>query len=81
MLHLQRVSVSVAFKHEEHALRLSGPFSGRVAAAARLHFHDVLREVSANPESGRASTQARVPSQNGSRLVTMSLITPFGITA
>ena len=37
--------------------------------------------VSAKPDSGRDSTQQRVSSQNGSRLVTMSLITPLGMTA
>ena len=36
--------------------------------------------VSAKPDKGRESTQQRVPSQNGSRLVTMSLITPLGMT-
>ena len=33
------------------------------------------------PESGRASIQAWVPSQNGSTEVTMSRITPRGMTA
>ena len=37
--------------------------------------------VSAKPDSGRARTQARVPSQNGRSLVTMSRMTPLGITA
>ena len=38
-------------------------------------------KVSAKPDSGRDSTQHRVLSQNGRQLVTMSLITPFGMTA
>ena len=38
-------------------------------------------KVSAKPESGRERTQSRVPSQNGRKLVTMSRIVPFGITA
>ena len=37
--------------------------------------------VSAKPDSGRASTQSRVPSQCGSRLAVMSRIVPRGITA
>ena len=37
--------------------------------------------VSAKPDSGRASTQSRVSSQNGRKLVTMSRITPRGMTA
>jgi hypothetical protein len=37
--------------------------------------------VSAKPESGRARIQARVPSQNGRALVTMSAMTPRGMTA
>jgi hypothetical protein len=37
--------------------------------------------VSAKPESGRAITQTRVLSQNGSGEVTMSRITPLGMTA
>ena len=37
--------------------------------------------VSANPDSGRAITQSRVSSQNGSWLVTMSRIVPRGSTA
>ena len=38
-------------------------------------------KVSAKPDRGRASTQTRVSSQNGSRLVTMSRMVPRGITA
>ena len=38
-------------------------------------------KVSAKPESGRAMIQARVSSQNGRALVTMSEKTPRGITA
>ena len=38
-------------------------------------------KVSEKPDSGRAITQTRVLSQNGSAEVTMSRITPFGITA
>ena len=37
--------------------------------------------VTANPDIGRARTQAGVFSQNGKRLVTMSRITLRGITA
>ncbi len=37
--------------------------------------------VSAKPDSGRAMTQTRVRSQNGSRLVTMSRMVPRGRTA
>ena len=37
--------------------------------------------VSAKPDSGRAITQSRVSSQNGRRLVTMSVIVPRGSTA
>jgi hypothetical protein len=37
--------------------------------------------VSANPDSGRASTHNLVFSQNGSWLVTMSRIVPRGSTA
>ena len=36
--------------------------------------------VSAKPDSGRASTHSRVSSQNGSRLATMSVIDPRGST-
>ena len=38
-------------------------------------------KVSAKPDSGLAMTQARVSSQKGRTLVTMSRITPLGITA
>jgi hypothetical protein len=38
-------------------------------------------KVSAKPLSGRERIHARVPSQSGSMLVTISLITVFGITA
>ena len=38
-------------------------------------------KVSAKPDSGRASTQSRVPSQCGRKLVTMSELVPRGITA
>ncbi len=38
-------------------------------------------KVSENPDSGRAMTHSRVLSQNGSRLVTMSVIVPRGSTA
>ena len=38
-------------------------------------------KVSAKPLSGRDSTHRRVFSQNGRKLVTMSRIVPFGITA
>ena len=38
-------------------------------------------KVSAKPDSGRASTHSRVPSQCGSALVTMSVIVPRGSTA
>jgi hypothetical protein len=37
--------------------------------------------VSAKPDSGRASTHALVSCQNGRKLVTISRITPLGITA
>jgi len=37
--------------------------------------------VSAKPDSGLAMIQALVLSQNGSGLVTMSCITPLGMTA
>ena len=37
--------------------------------------------VSAKPDNGRAITHSRVPSQNGSWLVTMSRIVPRGRTA
>ena len=37
--------------------------------------------VSAKPERGRAMIQARVFSQKGRALVTMSRMTPFGMTA
>ena len=38
-------------------------------------------KVSANPDSGRAITHSRVSSQKGRLLVTMSRITPRGMTA
>ena len=38
-------------------------------------------KVSANPDSGRAITHSRVPSQNGRLLVTMSRMVPRGSTA
>ena len=38
-------------------------------------------KVSAKPDSGRDRIQARVSSQNGRGLVTMSRITPLGMTA
>ena len=38
-------------------------------------------KVSANPDRGRASTQPRVPRQNGKAEVTMSCIVPRGMTA
>ncbi len=54
----------VAAGDEDRVLDL-GVVVGRVTAAAFAQFDDVLLKVSANPVSGRASIQNRIPCQPG----------------
>ncbi len=71
---------NLTLNNEQHTLRAFIQL-GTVAAAAWLHFHDVLREGLGKARKGRAITQSRVLSQKGRKLVTISLNVPFGITA
>ena len=64
--------VSGSWQRESHGNPLPPP-----GATSMIY----CEKVSAKPESGRAMTQQRVSFQKGRKLVTMSCITPLGITA
>ncbi len=70
----------LARDEEEHGLGL-GVGLGPLAAAAGGEGDEVLGEGLGEPERGRASIQTWAWSQKGSAEVTMSLITPRGMTA
>ena len=59
----------------------SGSGSGSVLPPPGETSTMYCENVSAKPDRGRAITQVRVLSQNGSTDVTMSRITPLGMTA